>query len=109
MVDLAMHEKKVQELERFFIETISNPNNLNTTSSGAGAEYGLECVLGIKKAIHSYNEKSSNKQLKNIFYGFTAISRGVESFVDYDLENSFRKVSKGIYSLQEDLKIHIKW
>ena len=109
MVDLAKHEKKIQELEAFFTEIISNPNNLNTSSSGAGAEYGLECILGMKKAIQSYKEKPSNKHLKSIFYGFTAISRGVESFVDYDLEMRFREVSKGTYSLQEDLKPHIKW
>jgi hypothetical protein len=109
MVDLAKDEKKIEELETFFTEVISNPNNLKTTSSGAGAEYGLECILPIKKAIQFYKKKPSNKYLKSIFFGFTAISIGVESFVDYDLEIRFREVSKGTYILQEDLKPHIKW
>ena len=109
MVDLTKTEDKISELETFFSELVSNPDNVNTTSTGAGIEYGLECALGMKKALSSYKKKPTNKDLKNIYYGFTAISRGVESFVDYDLEMRFRDVCKGTYSIQEDLEKHIKW
>ena len=109
MVDLADHEKKINELEVFFSEIVSNLNNLNTASSGAGAEYGLECALIMKRAVQAYKKKPENKHLKSIFLGYTAISRGVESFVDYNLEMRFREVSEGNYFLQKELESNIKW
>lgn len=109
MVDMLKIEKKIAELEFFFKEVVSNPNNIDTTSSGAGAEYGLDCIVNMKKALTSYKKKPANKDLKSVYYGFTAISRGVESFNDYDLEMRFREVFKGVYSIQEDLQQNIKW
>jgi hypothetical protein len=109
MVDMINLEKKIEELEAFFFEVDSNPNNIDTTSTGAGVEYGLDCVAIMKKALISYKKKPANKHLKSLFYGFTAISRGVESFKDYDLEIRFREVFKGVYSLQENLQQNIKW
>lgn len=109
MVNIVKIEKKIEEIEVFFQEVVSNPNNIDTTSSGAGAEYGLDCIVNMKKALTSYKKSPSNMHLKTVYYGFTAISRGVESFNDYDLEMRFREVLKGVYSLQEDLQQSIKW
>ena len=109
MVDLTRPEKKIEELEAFFKEVVSNPSNIDTTSSGAGAKYGLDCIVSMKKALASYRKKPANKHLKSVFFGFTAITRGVESFNNYDLEMRFREVSKDIYSIQENLLKKVKW
>lgn len=109
MVDLTKAEQKVLELEAFFSELVSNSDNQDTSSTGAGVEYGLDCVLSMKKALASYGKKPANKHLKSIYYGFTAVVRGVESFNNYDLEKQFRELTKGTYAIQEELEQAIKW
>ena len=86
-----------------------NPSNLNTSTSGVDVDYGLECISGMKKAMLTFKEKPNNNSLKIIYTGFNAISRGIESFTDYDLEMKFRESMEGIYQIQEELNRSIKW
>ena len=109
MVNIARIKNKIVELEAFFKEVVTNEENIDSSSFGAGAQYGLDCLDKMKKSLAAYQEKPANKPLKNIFFGFTAVTRGVEGFNNYDLEKRFREVSKGIYTIQEELQQKIKW
>ena len=109
MVDIVRIQNKMDELETFFKEVVTNVEKIDNTSFGAGAQYGLNCIEKMKKSMSAYQKKPANKLLKDIFFGFIAITRGVEGFNDYNLENRFREVSKGIYAMQEELQQNIKW
>ena len=50
-----------------------------------------------------------NKDLKRLHSGFMNLTRGVECFMDYEIEKKHREVSKGIYDIQQDLEANIKW
>lgn len=109
MVDIEQIEKKLSELELFFEETIKNPFGIDNTSYGAGAEYGLKSVKSMRLTIGKYGKKPQNKLLKQLHAGFTSVTRGVEGFNDYELDQKFRKTRDGIYHIKEDLEQHIKW
>ena len=109
MEDLEKIEHKLLELESFFEEVLNNPSNMDNSSYGAGADYGLKSVKNMKSTIEKYKKKPQNKLLKQLDAGFTSVTRGVEGFNDYDLDRRFRETCKGIYWIKEDLEKHIKW
>lgn len=109
MVDLVRIQNKIEELETFLKDVVTNAEKIDNSSFGAGAQYGLNCIEKMKKSMIAYQKKPTNKLLKDIFFGFTAITRGVEGFNDYNLEKRFREVSIGIYEMREELQRNIKW
>ena len=109
MVDLERIEQKILELESFLETVIKNPSNKDNSSYGAGADYGLKSVKNMKSTVEKYRKSSQNKLLKQLDAGFTSVSRGVEGFNDYDLDQEFRDICVGIYFIKEDLEQHIKW
>jgi hypothetical protein len=109
MVNLERIERKLLELESFFEEVIKNPSNVDNTSYGAGADYGLKSVKNMKSTVEKYRKNPQNKLLKQLDAGFTSVSRGVEGFNDYELDKKFRGICREIYWIKEDLEKHIKW
>lgn len=109
MVDIMKIEQKVLELENFFSGLIYNSNHQDVSCTGAGVEYGLSCISCMKNAMVAYKKKPANKQLKIIYYGFTAIVRGIERFNNSDLEKQFEEITKETYMIQEELEHVIRW
>lgn len=109
MVDIERIVQKLVELELFFEEAIENPSNADNSSYGAGADYGLNSIKNMKSAVEKYRKSPQNKFLKQLDAGFTSVSRGVEGFNNYELDQRFRKTCVGIYQIKEDLEQHIKW
>ena len=109
MVDFDSIEKKLLELEFFFKKTLQNPLNLDISSYGAGAEYGLKLVEHMFQLLEKYQKKPQNKILKQLYAGFSSISRGVEGFNDYGLDKRFRGICEDIFTLTQNLNNHIKW
>lgn len=109
MIDLQRVEKKLLEFEAFFELVLKNPMQIDNTSYGAGSDYGLKSIKNMKGILKEYREKPQNKYLKQLFAGFTSVSRGVEGFNEYHLNEQFREVCKGVYQIQEDLNSHISW
>lgn len=109
MVDFEKIENKLLKLEFFFLEVINSSSKTDTSSYGAGASYGLKVVRNMKDILNKYKKKPQNKLLKQLYSSFTSVTRGVEGFNDYNLNEKFREVCKGIYQIQEDLNTYIKW
>ena len=108
MVDIERIEQKLSELESFFKEVIKSPSDIDNTSYGAGADYGLKSVKNMRLAVEKYRKNPQNKFLMQLDAGFTSVSRGVEGFNDYKLNQNFRQTCEGIYQIKEDIEKHIK-
>ncbi len=109
MVDIEKIEQKLMELEDFFNKVLNNKCDINISSFGAGAEYGLKSVENMRSAFEKYKRVPQNKLLKQIHGSFTAINRGVEGFNDRKLDIEFNKVLNDVYQIIKNLEQNIKW
>ena len=109
MVDIKKLEDKVLELESFFQNLRDYSSSDDISTYGADVDYGKKSIASMKNNISKYKANKDKKLLKGIYLLFTSITRGVEGFNDYDLDQKFRKTCEGIYHIKEDLEQHIKW
>jgi hypothetical protein len=106
MVDTNSIESKLSELEIFF-QSVKN-SDLGESDKNS-ASYGLKNTDFLKITLEKYKKKPQNKLLKQIFNGFSSVTRGVEYFTDFETNEKFRKACKGIYQIQENLRDNINW
>ncbi|MCM4150593.1 hypothetical protein DHD05_03230 [Arenibacter sp. N53] len=107
MVNLKRIENKLLELECFFEYTLDNTSQIDISSYGAGASYGLNTIRNMKITLNKYMEKPQNKLLKLLDNGFNSVTRGVEGFNNDNLNENFREVSIGIYEIREELNAYL--
>ena len=105
-LDIDRVENKIIQLKDFF-KSIKENNNI--TSYGAGAEYGYNSSVTMLKTLEVYKNKKKNSDLKRIYAGFTAVTRGVEGFNDKVINEKFYEVCKGIYEIKQEIRSLIKW
>ena len=109
MVNIKNLEDKVFELESFFQNLKDYSSSGDISTYGADIDYGKKSIVSMKINISKYKVNKDKKLLKGIYLLFTSITRGIEGFNDYDLDQKFRKTCEGIYQIKEDLEQHIKW
>ena len=103
MVDLEKIDSKLLELEFFFKEVINNFENIDNSSYGAGADYGLNSVKNMQILLDKYKINPKKMFLKQLNAGFTSVTRGVEGFNNYNLNEKFREACKGINEIKQNI------
>lgn len=109
MVDIKSVENKILELDSFFQNLSDYSSNDDISTYGADIEYGKKSIASMKSNVTKFKINNDKKLLKGIYLLFTSITRGVEGFNNYQLDQKFREVCEGIYFIKEDLEKHIKW
>lgn len=106
MVNINSIEIKILELEIFF-QSVKNSDAGEADQNSSS--YGLKNTDFLKITLDKYKKNPQNKLLKQIFNGFSSVTRGVEYFIDFETNEKFRNTCKGIYQIQENLRENIKW